>query len=95
MGLTISSLFGRLFGKKQVRILMGKSKFVLWFGKVKKSRVLTTLLFLDPFLRALTYITVVQTLDADNNVYLCDHAILTLFLLHPYASKLRSAINRR
>ena len=24
MGLTISSLFGRLFGKKQMRILMGK-----------------------------------------------------------------------
>ena len=31
MGLTISSLFGRLFGKKQMRILMGKLllKFVL------------------------------------------------------------------
>ena len=25
MGLTISSLFGRLFGKKQMRILMGKN----------------------------------------------------------------------
>ena len=25
MGLTISSLFGRLFGKKQMRILMGNS----------------------------------------------------------------------
>ena len=29
MGLTISSLFGRLFGKKQMRILMGKSKTLL------------------------------------------------------------------
>ena len=27
MGLTISSLFGRLFGKKQMRILMGKLNY--------------------------------------------------------------------
>ena len=28
MGLTISSLFNRLFGKKQMRILMGKLSFI-------------------------------------------------------------------
>ena len=30
MGLTLSSVFGRLFGKKQMRILMGKDDIVFF-----------------------------------------------------------------
>lgn len=49
MGLTLSSLFGRLFGKKQVRILMGKINkvkcnfihfmflFIFFFSRIRRS----------------------------------------------------------
>ena len=44
MGLTISSLFTRLFGKKQMRILMGRLSFVYFlFEKKYSSRIILSL----------------------------------------------------
>lgn len=43
MGLTISSLFSRLFGKKQMRILMGESRFFSWMLVLTSESMLTVL----------------------------------------------------